>query len=130
MKIIRVVQSCTLLGSFCIFGAKIAKMETRLRRKWGTLFHIFADSSLGEEFEELELAKSAKAEHGVLGGRNLLDLSFCRPSLRAAGTITSFLCLNHTLKLEIKWARRDKEIYRVMNHLFLPPSPTSEFIVQ
>lgn len=51
-------------------------MRTRLRRKWGTLFHIFADSSLGEEFEELELAKSAKAEHGVLGGRNLLDLSF------------------------------------------------------
>lgn len=35
--------------------------------------HIFTDTSLREEFEELELTESAKAEHGVLEGRDLLD---------------------------------------------------------
>jgi hypothetical protein len=35
--------------------------------------HILAYTSLGEEFEQFELAQRAQAEHGVLKRRDLLD---------------------------------------------------------
>lgn len=48
--------------------------------------HIFADTSLGEEFEELELTESAKAEHGVLEGRDLLDRDLAPTGPMDSGT--------------------------------------------
>ena len=34
---------------------------------------VFVDTGVGEEFEELELAEGAEAEHGVVERRDLLD---------------------------------------------------------
>ena len=43
-----------------------------MTRRWGDT-HIFADTSLTEELQQLQLSQCAETEHGVIEGGDFLD---------------------------------------------------------